>query len=325
MKPLVSVIIPTFNEEKNIGKCLYHLSNQTVSRKKYEIILVDKESTDNTINIAKGNVDKIIKVDKNVSFARNRGVEQSRGKIILFTDADILVPKNTIEKILDRFDKNEKISAIIGTFSENCPHKNFFSEYQNINMIYFYEKLPIIGSLFFTSIAAIRKNVFKKIGGFNTNMDSHEDLELGKRLFMNGFKTYLDRTLKVKHSKFYSFSTFVRTRIRRGSSGLILFLSKKYEKTFDVVPLNFKIDSLFLLTVIFSTVFLYRYPLLITPFLFGSVVIFLLVNFDYLSFLKRKKGVWFMLKSVPMLFFVLFLTCIGSLIGLYKYLKGERY
>jgi glycosyltransferase involved in cell wall biosynthesis len=52
-KPLISVVVPTFNEEKTIENCLYHLSNQTIPRKMYEIILVDKQSVDNTINIAK--------------------------------------------------------------------------------------------------------------------------------------------------------------------------------------------------------------------------------------------------------------------------------
>jgi GT2 family glycosyltransferase len=231
-------------------------------------------------------VDRIVRVDKNVSFARNIGVKQSKGNIILFTDADILVPKNTIKKVLDMFNRNKDISAISGTFDDVCPHKNFFSEYQNINMVYFYEKLPKFGSLFFTSIAAIKKDVFEKIGGFNVKMESHEDLELGKRLSIKGFKIFFDKTLKVKHSKLYTFSIFSKTRIKRGVSGTILFLSKRYEKIFDVVPDNFKTGSALLFATILGTVFLYRFTLLLAYFLFCSILVFLLINFDYLAFLQ---------------------------------------
>ena len=80
----ISVIIPTYNEEKNIIRTLYYLSRQTLPRKNYEIIIVDGGSKDRTVEIALKYADKVIKQkSKGVGGARNDGAIIAKGEIIV--------------------------------------------------------------------------------------------------------------------------------------------------------------------------------------------------------------------------------------------------
>lgn len=111
----VSLVIPVYNEEKYIEKCLESVFKQTILPN--EVIIVDNNSTDKTIEIAKRFPVKIIKESKQgLSFARNTGFDKSKYELIARTDADAILPKNWVKKIINNFKKN-KIDALSGSFS----------------------------------------------------------------------------------------------------------------------------------------------------------------------------------------------------------------
>ncbi len=98
----VSLVIPVYNEEKFIGNCLNSVFNQTIIPD--EVIIVDNNSTDNTIDIASQFPVKIVKERKQGMIpARNCGFENAKYEIIAKTDADTVFPKNWIEKIKEQF------------------------------------------------------------------------------------------------------------------------------------------------------------------------------------------------------------------------------
>ena len=97
----VSIVIPVYNASEYLKECIDSVINQTY--KNLEIILVNDNSTDNSINIINSFRDKRIKVinfneNKGVSIARNRGVEVSTGNLICFLDSDDYWYKDKIEK-----------------------------------------------------------------------------------------------------------------------------------------------------------------------------------------------------------------------------------
>ena len=92
MTKKISVVIPTYNEERYIEKCLQSLVNQTLNRDDFEIVVVDGGSADRTVELAEGYADIVIPQEsKGVGGARNDGVEVSRGELIATTDADIFL------------------------------------------------------------------------------------------------------------------------------------------------------------------------------------------------------------------------------------------
>ena len=111
---MISVIIPTFNEEENIAQCLVSLTHQTVARTDYEIIVVDGGSKDASCTIAEKYADKIFtQTSKKVGGARNDGFMAAKGDIIATTDADCILPPTWIETIKKDF-KDERVVQLYG-------------------------------------------------------------------------------------------------------------------------------------------------------------------------------------------------------------------
>jgi len=194
---MISVIIPTYNEENYIEKSLKRLSNQTISRNKYEIIVVDGGSKDKTVKIAKKYADKIV-IQKSpwVSGARNDAVKVSKYDLIATTDADVLVPKNWLEKIIEHF-SDKRVVAVCGVDEPRERNLKSVLTFKLIRkIINGATKLNYycLGS----TNTAFRKHVFSKIGGYKL-LPHSEDAYLSYQMRESG-KIVYDKNLKVRVS-----------------------------------------------------------------------------------------------------------------------------
>lgn len=119
----VSIIIPAYNAEKYIEKCLDSLLSQTL--KEIEIIVINDGSKDNTEELVKKYNDKRIKYYKNtnhgIGYTRNFGIDKATGKYIMFLDSDDYVEKNICEELYNKAEK-DKLDLVI------C---DFYKEYDN--------------------------------------------------------------------------------------------------------------------------------------------------------------------------------------------------
>ena len=115
MGPKISVIIPVYNDEKYIKKCLDSIINQTF--KNIEVIIIDDGSTDKTLEMCSEYAtsdDRIVVIHKEnggVSSARNLGLEKASGELITFVDGDDYIELNTYEKCIGLFEK-ESVEAV---------------------------------------------------------------------------------------------------------------------------------------------------------------------------------------------------------------------
>lgn len=182
MKYLISVVIPAYNEEKLIGKCVEAVTNQTISRDKYEVLVVDNNSTDDTARIALAHGATVIPFTEKQGFtpSKNYGVHKSSSEIIAFTDADSIVDKKWLESILIIM-KKEKLMCIGGTILPTG--KSIMQKF----MFRLYDFFARINQLFGTSLIwgpnmAIRKNAFLEVGGFNSQINAGDDWDLVMRL-----------------------------------------------------------------------------------------------------------------------------------------------
>jgi len=101
---MLSIIIPTLNEEKSLPTLLDCLKSQNY--KDIEIIVSDGNSTDKTIDIAKMYKCKtMVSKKRSPSSQRNEGVKIAQGELILFLDADTLLPSNFLQEVIDEFNK----------------------------------------------------------------------------------------------------------------------------------------------------------------------------------------------------------------------------
>ena len=115
-EPLVSVIVPAYNEEKVIANCVKSIESS--GYRNFEIILVDDGSTDNTLQVMRRyenlpQVQVISQPNGGKASALNHGFQQAKGEILFFVDADGIFTHNTIREMLNAF-TSEKIGAVCG-------------------------------------------------------------------------------------------------------------------------------------------------------------------------------------------------------------------
>lgn len=178
-----SIIIPTLNEEKNLGICLQSILNQT--HKNFEVIIVDGGSKDRTREIAELYGFQVIKVEKtkphDVSIAKNRGAEFAEGDILLFLDADMILEPNCLELLNDYYEK----PSIVGIACRILPFQGNSIEnimYETNNILARFSNRVGLHELSYFSCHSYRKNSFIKVGGFREDLNACEDLDLSLRI-----------------------------------------------------------------------------------------------------------------------------------------------
>lgn len=199
MKNFVSIIIPTYNEEKNLENTLKAIRNQDY--KKYEIIVSDSKSSDNTRKIAKKYYAKVV-IDKRrgIGAGRNFGAKFAKGDILLFVDADTIMMMNTLREFVKSFSKRKILGATCPVIPSNLNMKNLaiYLAYNQIAKASTKTRNPHIGGI----CVAYRKKNFFNVGGFNESLAAFEDVDLSRRIGKAG---------KI----FYNEKTFVLTSPRR--------------------------------------------------------------------------------------------------------------
>ena len=180
------VMIPAYNEEKLLSTCLNSLVNQKTSLK-FEVILVNNNSSDNTQEVAESfkrklNLKIFFEKQKGRGAARKIGFEKAKGEIILSTDADSVVPSSWIEEHISAF----KINSIVATTGPckiiDCsPATNKTFNFLQPKLMAFYR--AIFGHYWLSGFNfAIKKSIYEKSGGFNSQLNALEDLDLAFRV-----------------------------------------------------------------------------------------------------------------------------------------------
>lgn len=162
-KPLISVIIPAYNEEELLPKCLESFKTQTF--RDFEIIVVDNNSTDKTAEIAEKYDARVVKEKiQGMIPARERGFREAKAEIIARTDADTIVPPDWLEIIYRILMKEKQLAGVTGPFySKSGKISDYIIKIWSFILIYILGKMslghiPLIGSNM-----ALRKSFWKNI------------------------------------------------------------------------------------------------------------------------------------------------------------------
>jgi glycosyltransferase involved in cell wall biosynthesis len=193
---LVSVIVTTKNEERNIETCLKSVTLQTY--KKIEIIVVDNFSTDKTREIALKYTDKVYSKGPERSAQRNFGmIDIAKGKYVMFVDADMILSPCLVESCVKEMEEDYQSSNLQPLISNLKPMtvalhipeivlgKKYFSKVRRFERS-FYNGTVIDGARFFL------KEAFIKVGGFDEGMSGPEDWDIDKKIKQIGKIGLLD-------------------------------------------------------------------------------------------------------------------------------------
>lgn len=216
MPPGVSIVIPAWKASRTIADCLAAISAQTLPP--LEVVVVDDDSPDDTASMAEALGARVVRLPRNMgpARARNEGVAAASGDVILFVDSDVAIPGGLVEAIHARFE-DPAVSAVQTLYTPSCPASGLVSRYQNF---YYHHALARVReestAIFATWCAAVRKDLFERLGGFNTDIPEPtvEDEELGYAIADSGGGIILDKSLQVVHMASYDLRGFARRRMR---------------------------------------------------------------------------------------------------------------
>ena len=194
-KGLVSIIIPIYNGESRIEELIGSLINQTY--KNIEIILVDNNSTDNSIDkLKKMNNEKaflkIFSNTKNEGYCGgcNKGIEKANGEYLLFLSQDRIMNKDWIEKTVKEISLDEEICCVIGkVIREGATSPEYGHSYDIYGSVLI-NSVPKESNLFFGGgTVLIKKTILDKIGFFDPEFFIYqEDVDICWRIRLTGKK-----------------------------------------------------------------------------------------------------------------------------------------
>ncbi|UFH35762.1 glycosyltransferase family 2 protein [Flavobacterium acetivorans] len=257
----VSIICPTYNEEKYIAKCIESIIAQDFPIMQLEVLFVDGRSTDATRSIIANYQQQhsCIKLldnpEKIVPFAMNKGIANAQGEIIIRIDAHSFYPTNYVSVLVsqlvslevdnvgvvcktDVLNKNKKTLAIREVLSNpfgvgNSLFRTGVDEITEVDTVPF---------------GCYRKDVFQKHGLYDTRLIRNQDIELNKRIKRGGGRIFL---IPETFCTYYARETFRGIMKNNFQNGKWNILTVYHTKMFDSLSLRHFIPMFFVLSLFF--------------------------------------------------------------------------
>jgi glycosyltransferase involved in cell wall biosynthesis/MoaA/NifB/PqqE/SkfB family radical SAM enzyme len=297
-EPMLSVIIPIYNDEKYIGKCLDSIFDSDYPD--FEVIIVNDASTDRSSDIIKRFLCRVIDLEKNrgVAYARNEGARAAKGDVLVFFDSDVVVEKDTLSKFARAYeDPNVKICQCRITPHSLTP--GFASEFVAIMLDYRAGLMVPYTTYLLTMAFSIKRSVFFEIGGFNTNfkLSGGEEFEIGTVIQRHNYKMFLDMSFGVYHHYPHFLRRFKKLIRRSYVYGLVV-LRRNFKLDKGYGTLRDGINAMLSMLGIFSLCISPFIPYLALLF-FATLATHTVLDFGIYAHVARRKGLLFFLRSIP--------------------------
>ena len=289
-----SIIIATYNQADKLEKCLKGLEKTSPPSASLEIIVVDNNSQDNTesvVNSFKG-VKYLKEERQGSSYARNKGISESTGEVLIFLDADSLPSERWLTNLIAPFE-DASIGGVGGAIYP-LKERNIISRYLATSLFMRYprygKKKDIKG--YPSCNLAVRKDCIE--GGFDVESFPPlygEDKDLCYRILKKGKRIVFQPSAIVYHAHAENLKEFFAL-LTKSSKGRVAF-GKKYPYSPDVLLFNFHIPLIYALLIVFSALFAERvlFLLILSPaflfFVYNSIKAFILSRDALTSFLVK--------------------------------------
>ncbi len=213
----ISIVIPNHNGGVSLQCCLDAVRASVYNN--FECIVVDDCSTDRSLRMLRDYPVQVIELHDGPfgpAHARNVGAQAASGEIVFFFDADVVIYPDTLQKVANVFSRIPGLTAVFGSYDDQPGDGHFLSQYKNLFHHFVHQQAREESFSFWSGCGAIRREVFLAIGGFDVvkyPQPSIEDIDLGRRLSMQGHKIIIDRTIQVKHLKRWTLTNLIKTDI----------------------------------------------------------------------------------------------------------------
>jgi len=329
-KPSVSIIVPGYNEEKNIGNCIESILKQNF-KGELETIIINDGSTDKTAEIASMYPVKLINLDTNQgkSSALNLGIKESKGDIIIFSDSDSQIDSNAVDSLVECLERRSDIDVVAGNVLINdTDGKHSFLKY--LQMIEYRTEQHIGRFVQSTNgqvivcpgpLFAVRRKVAEDV--MFSDKTIIEDADFTVEALKKSYKITQDIKAKVYTQAPKSLKSWYKQRKRWWYGNLQLWRThKQWAKKNPWMLMNylgfiislFSLALLFMLPYFFSTYESYSWVLMRgIGYAIAPVILFTI--FTAVLFTKEKK----LILMLP--FYTIFYSTLKTFIVSYLYIR----
>ncbi len=307
--PYLSVIVPVRGGARLLPDTLGAMLESDLSKDRWELIVVDDASDDDTAAVAARYADVVIRLSgkpRGPAYARNRGFEVSRGAVIVFIDADVRVHGDTLSRFARAFEEGADVSAVFGSYDASPAAPGLVSQYRNLLHHFVHQANPGDAETFWAGCGAVRSAAFAEVGMYDEwhfSQPQIEDIELGRRLRRAGHRIVLRPDIQGTHLKQWSLRDVLRTDLRsRGVPWTRLLMQEGSAAGFTLnvgaaqractVGVGLALLSLIAAAVTTNLVLLLA--------AIGLLAGVLAVNWRFYDLLRRQRGLLFAIAVAPL-------------------------
>lgn len=210
MNSLVSIIIPTKNSAAFLENTLSSIKKQ--SYKKIEVIIVDGNSTDGTLQIAKKNKIRVFQYSPNVPkgvsdapYKRNFGVKKSKGEYVYYVDADMELSKNVVKEAIVLFKKFDALIIPEDSFGEGI-----WAKAKNLERRCYWGDDLVEAPRFF------KKKVWQSVGGLDVRLPGADDWDLYQKILKKGYRVGRTKNMVLHNEGRLRLTKLIKKRFMYG-------------------------------------------------------------------------------------------------------------
>lgn len=308
--PYLSIIVPAHRGEQVLRRSLPALVASDLPRAQWELIVVDDASPDETSVVAAEYADVVVRLrgrPRGPAYARNRGVEVSRGEVVVFVDADVCVHDDVLSKFAALCRTQPDVAAAFGSYDANPPARGVISQFRNLLHHHVHQSNAGDAETFWAGCGAVRRAVLLEIGlmdAWHFRRPQIEDIELGRRLRRSGHRILLRPDIQCAHLKRWTLRNMVTTDFKdRGTPWMWMLLAEGPAGTPATLNLKAREKVCTLLVAVVAV-------LLLAAGWFGSVwllagalaaaLMIVALNHSFYRRLTRARGITFAAAAVPL-------------------------
>ncbi len=235
----VSVVTPTFNRCASLARLLDGLARQTYPADRFELVVIDDGSTDETLALLRGRQTRfplrvVQQAHRGPAAARNLGVEHASGDVVLFLDDDVLPAPELIERHAGRHRADPDAVVVGPMLPPSGWPRSVWVRWEEEKLARQYQAMrdgvyACTPRQFYSGNASVRRAHFLETGGFDPAFARAEDVELGYRLRDRRARFVFDPEAAVEHFASRSLAAWQRTPYQYGRYDVIMGRDKHYD------------------------------------------------------------------------------------------------
>ena len=320
----VSVIVPVYDLRSEAFR-LCHASHRDQTFDDYELIIIDNGSRDMDLGVVDDDRLRYFRFDENTGAAngRNKGASLARGELLLFVDADIRLPPNAIDELVDEY-RRRPCDALMAVHQGEAYYKNFPSVFKHAYLSYFLGNLAGPVCFLDTSCLLMRRETWERHGGFK-RLPTLEDYDMGKRMTAAGATILTTHRVKIEHMRHYSHRELLATDFARAVMKMRLMCAYRGTQggtSGEVMPEYRYGVPICMLGVLLPISGVLGWSLALLPVIvLGGLY---LVNRRFMSHFQRLSGGRFRGRFLPFLALDMLAVGVGATYGLLLHLLDRR-